>query len=148
MEFYQTLKRQIQDFDPQETRSVRLPKISFPELSPMNPALVICMVFGFATILSFYFWWQQRAPRISSNALLVRAEKWDMPSLTPGVVYQAVRITMTKESKKETIARSIYRDTQGKRQPNRVRLNDTEEQLRNTLTQAGLDWDEPLSASG
>jgi hypothetical protein len=150
MEFSQTLKRQIQDFAPQETRSVRFPKISFPELSPMNPALVICMVFGFATILSFYFWWQQRAPRISSNALLVRAEKWDTPSLASGssVVYQAVRITMTHESKKETISRSIYRDTQGKRQPKRVKLNDTEEQLRNTLTQAGLDWDEPLSASG
>jgi hypothetical protein len=150
MEFSQTLKRQIQDFAPQKTRSVRFPKISFPELSPMNPALVICTVFGFATILSFYFWWQQRAPRISSNALLVRAEKWDTPSLTPGssVVYQAVRITMTKASKQETIARSIYRDTQGKRQPKHVKLNDTEEQLRNTLTQAGLNWDEPLSASG
>jgi hypothetical protein len=148
IEFSRKLRLQIQDASPQKDTVFHLPNLSFPEFPPMNPALVVCMVFGFATILSFCFWWQQRAPRISSNALLVRAKRWDTPSLATGVVYQAVRITMTKESKKETIARSIYRDTQGKRRPKRVKLNDTEEQLRNTLTQAGLDWDEPLSASG
>lgn len=116
----------------------------------MSPALVTCMVFGFATILSFSFWWQQRAPRIGENALLVRAEKWDTASLgatTRGVVFQAVRITMTKRSKKETIDRSIYRDTQGKRQPKHVSLNASQEQVKSALTTAGLEWDEPLSAS-
>ena len=146
-EFARKLRLQIQTGTPRKSKVPRRPNISFPELSPMNPALVVCMVFGFATILSFYFWWQQRAPRISSNALLVRAEKWDMPA-PQGVVYQAVRITMTKESKKETISRSIYRDIQGKRKPRQVELDHTSEQLRNTLTEAGLDWDEPLSASG
>ncbi len=147
LEFSRKLRISLEGDVPPKHKSLRLPKISFPELSPMNPALVVCMVFGFATILSFYFWWQQRSPRIGENALLVRAEKWDRPA-TQGVVYQAVRITMTKQSKKETIARSIYRDIQGKRQPKRVKLNDTEEQLRNTLTETGLDWNEPLSASG
>ena len=55
---------------------------------------------------------------------------------------------MTKESKKKTIDRSIYRDLQGKRTPKRVNLNGTEEQLKTSLIAAGLDWDEPLSASG
>jgi hypothetical protein len=123
------------------------PNISLPEFWPMNPALVTCMVFGFATLLSFCFWWQQRVPKIGENALLVRAEKWDRPA-SEGVVYQTVRITLTKQTKKETVARSIYRDVQGKRQPKQVKLNNTEEQLRSTLTEAGLDWDEPLSASG
>lgn len=147
MEFSQALKRQIQDFAPQETRTIRLPKISLPELSPMNPALVVCMVFGFATILSFYFWWQQRTPKIGENALLVRAEKWDRPA-TQGVVYQAVRITITNQKQKQTISHSIYRDVEGKRQPKRVKVDSTEEHVRNTLTEAGLDWNEPLSASG
>ena len=149
-EFIRRLDLQLQTIAPAKRRPFRFPAISLPELPPMNPALVTCMVFAFATVLSFYFWWQQRTPRISSNALLVRAERWDTPNLapTPSVVYQAVRITMTKESKKETIARSIYRDVQGKRQPKHVKLNGTEEQLKNTLTEAGLDWDEPLSASG
>ena len=116
----------------------------------MNPALVACMVFGFAAILSFSYWWQQRAPRISSNTLLVRAEKWDTPNFasTSGVVYQSVRINLSKQMKKETITRSIYRDTQGKRRPKRVNLDGEEQQLASTLTAAGLDWDEPLSATG
>jgi hypothetical protein len=149
MQFSRKLRARIQSV-PQEDRAFRLPKISFPELSPMNPALVACMVFSFATVLSFYFWWQQRTPQISSNALLVRAEKWDTPNLgvSSGVVYQAVRITMTKEAKKETINRSIYRDLQGKRKPKRIHLNGTEQQLKTSLTEAGLDWDELLSASG
>jgi hypothetical protein len=149
MQFSRKLRLRIQDV-PQEDKAFRLPKISLPELSPMNPALVACMVFSFAAVLSFYFWWQQRTPQISSNALLVRAEKWDMPNLgaSSGVVYQAVRITMTKESKKETIDRSIYRDLQGKRKSKRIHLNGTEEQLKTSLTEGGLDWDEPLSASG
>ena len=145
-EFVRKLRLHLQAATPRKSRVLHRPTISFPELSAMNPALVICMVFGFATLLSFYFWWQQRTPPISSNALLVRAEKWDKPA-NQGVVYQAVRITMTKLSKKETVARSIYRDAEGKRQPKRVKLNDTEEHLRSTLTVAGLGWNEPLSAS-
>jgi len=149
MEFSRKLRLRIQSM-PQEDKAFRFPKISLPGLSPMNPALAACMVFGFATVLSFYFWWQQRTPQISSNALLVRAEKWDTPNFdaNSGVVYQAVRITMTGESKKETIDRSIYRDPQGKRKPKRIHLNDTEEQLKASLAEAGLDWNEPLSASG
>ena len=149
MQFSQKLRLRVQSV-PQEDKAFRLPKISLPELSPMNPALVACMVFSFAAVLSFYSWWQQRTPDITSNALLVRAEKWDIPNLgaSSGVVYQTVRITMTKELKKETIDRSIYRDLQGKRTPKRVNLNGTEEQLKTSLIAAGLDWDEPLSASG
>ncbi len=147
MEFARQLRLQIQTATPRKSKVPRRPTISFPELSPMNPALIVCMVLSFATLFSFYFWWQQRIPRIGENTLLVRAEKWDKPAMQ-GVVYQSVRITMTKQAKKEAIARSIYRDVQGKRQPKRVKLNDTEEQVRGALTEAGLDWDEPLSASG
>jgi hypothetical protein len=148
-EFSRKLRLQIQSAALQRRKALRFPTISLPELSPMSPALVICMVFGFATILSFSFWWQQRAPRITSNALLVRAEKWDTTALAPthGVVYQAVRITMTDQSEKETINHSIYRDTQGKRKPRRFELDRTEAQIKNTLIAAGLDWNEPLSAS-
>jgi hypothetical protein len=151
LEFSRKLRISLEAEVPPKHKFLRLPKISLPELAPMNPALVVCMVFGFATILSFCFWWQQRAPRISENTLLVRAEKWDTASLgaaTQGVVYQTVRITMTKQSKKQTIDRSIYRDIKGKRQPKRITLNATQEQVKSALTVAGLDWNEPLSASG
>jgi hypothetical protein len=149
-DFARQLDLYIQQATPRRRWKFPWPHITRPRLPLMNPALVTCMVFAFATILSFYFWWHQRAPRISSNALLVRAEKWDTPSLasSSGIVYQAIRITVSNESKKETVSRSIYRDTQGKRKPRQVKLDRTEEQLRSTLAEAGLDWDEPLSASG
>jgi hypothetical protein len=149
MQFAQELRLRVQSV-PQEDKIFRLSKISLPGLSPMNPALVACMVFSFAAIVSFHSWWRQRPPGITSNALLVCAEKWDTPNpdASSSVVYQAVRITMTKESEKETIDRSIYRDLQGKRKAKRIHLNGTEEQLKSRLTEAGLDWDEPLSASG
>jgi ribosome-associated protein YbcJ (S4-like RNA binding protein) len=150
MEFASKLRLQIQSAAPNVENAMRFPKIPFTELSPMNPALVACLVFSFAAILCFSYWWQQRTPQISSNTLLVRAEKWDTPSFAPtsGVVYQSVRINLSKQMKKETITRSIYRDTQGKRRPKRVNLDAAEQQLQSTLIAAGLDWDEPLSATG
>ena len=150
MEFSHKLRLQIQSTAPKEEKAIRFPRIPLPELSFMNPALVTAIVCGFVAFLSLAFWWQQRSPQISSNALLVQAEKWDTPSLASalGVVYQPVRITLSKQSKKATIDRSIYRDTQGKRQPKQVKLDAAEQQLQDTLTEAGLDWNEPLSASG
>jgi hypothetical protein len=156
MEFSQKLRLHISNVTSQKVKAHRFRKthsllrISLLELPSMNPALVTCMVFGFATILSFCFWWQQRTPRITSNTLLVRAERWDTPNLasTPGVVYQSVRITMSKHSKKETRTRSIYRDTQGKRSLKRVNLDAADQQIQSTLIAAGLDWNEPLSATG
>lgn len=156
MEFSQKLRLHISNVTSQKVKAHRFRKthsllrISLLELPSMNPALVTCMVFGFATILSFCFWWQQRTPRITSNTLLVRAERWDTPNLasTSGVVYQSVRITMSKHSKKETRTRSIYRDTQGKRSLKRVNLDAADQQIQSTLIAAGLDWNEPLSATG
>ncbi len=149
-EFSRRLRLQMQNFTPPKSRRVFVPRISLPGLPPMNPALVTAMVLAFATVLSFYFWWQQRTPRITSNALLVRAEKWDTASFnsTPGVVYQAVRITMTKDREKETVSRAIYHDTQGKRRPKQIKLDENGERVRSMMITAGLDWDEPLSASG
>jgi hypothetical protein len=112
----------------------------------MNPALVTCVVLCVAALVSFsVFLWQQRAPNITSNALLVRAEGWDRANLSSSasVVYQVVRITAAGR----TINRSIYRDTQGKRQPRRVNLAEKDERLKVALSQAGVDWDEPISAS-
>lgn len=145
-QFAQRLERHIQDAAPRRWWIFRSPNISLPELPSMNLTMACCMVFGLATAISFLLWRQQRVPDITSNALLVRAERWDSTSLanSTGVVYQSVRITTPKQ----TMERSIYRDLQGKRQPRRVKLTERQELLRNTLVQVGLNWDEPLSASG
>jgi hypothetical protein len=154
-DFSRKLRLHIANVTSQKVKTHRFGKthsrlrISVFELPPMNPALVTCMVFGFAAILSFCFWWQQRAPRITSNTLLVRAERWDTTNLgTYGVVYQSVRITMSTQSQKETRTHSIYRDAQGKRRSKQMKQDAVEEQIESTLTAAGLDWNEPLSATG
>ncbi len=144
-DFSRRLDLYLQQAPPRGRWQLRWPTIAQIRLPLMNPLLATCMVLGFATLVSFFFWWQQRIPNISSNALLVRAERWDTPNLAKsnGVVFQEVRIAAPNQ----TIRRSIYRDPQGKRRLKQVKLAPHEEQLKNELTQAGLDWDEPISAS-
>ena len=145
MEFMQRLHEHVESTTPHRGWAIRLPHKSFPEVARMNLTLATCMVLGLSTAISFFFWWQQRPPTITSNALLVRAERWDTPSiaLSRVVAFQAVRITTPKQ----TMERSIYRDMQGKRQFKHVKLARKEEELKSTLIQAGLDWDEPMSAT-
>ena len=130
---------------PRGPSEFRLRQFFFPELPHMNPILATCMVLGLATIVSFFLWLGQRTPNISSNALLVRAEKWDNANFTSTgrVVYQAVRIATPQH----TLERTIYRDPQGKRQAKLVKLDETQQNLKNRLTGVDVDWEQPLSAS-
>jgi hypothetical protein len=145
-EFVQRLEGQHRDTSPRGWWAFRVAKIALPELSSMNPMFSLGMVLGVATAISLVLLWQRRIPDITSNTLLVRAERWDGANFSgsPGVVCQTVRITAPKQ----TLVRSIYRDLRGKRLPKKVALAAQEEQLRTALLQAGVDWDEPISASG
>lgn len=145
-EFLQRLQSQIGHAAPRPRRALRWSHMTLPEFPYMHPTLATCMLLGLATAISFFTWWQQRPPGITSNALLVRAVRWDAPALrtSGGVVFQKVRITAPDQ----TMERSIYRDPEGKRQPRRVKLTAGQERLRSALAQAGLDWDAPISASG
>lgn len=109
------------------------------------PAASVGMASGLAIAVSFFAGWQHRLPRITANALLVRAETAEtpVPGAHPGVVRQTVRI----QSPTESIERSIYWDLQRRRRPKRVTLPGDEEQLRSKLDRAGIDWDQPISAS-
>jgi hypothetical protein len=125
--------------------SFRKPMTALPNMLPITPALATSVILGVAAILSLVIWQQQRIPRISSNSLLVRAERWDTANFAerPTVVYQAVKI----RAGKQTTERRIYRDAQGKRQPKDVKLTAADAQLRGNFAAAGVDWDEPLSAA-
>lgn len=96
-------------------------------------------------VSAFLFLSWEREPKITANALLVRAERWDASGVaaSPGVVRQTVQI----KTKKETLKRSIYWDRQGKHRPKALVLSASEEQLRSTLREAGVDWNQPISAS-
>jgi hypothetical protein len=54
---------------------------------------------------------------------------------------------MKKDRAEDTISRAIYRDPQFKRVPKKRQLSPIEEQIKNSLAEAGMDWNEPLSAS-
>ena len=143
--FTRQLDQQIKLSVPRKRWAVSFPSFFLSQSPVMNPALAVCAALCFAAaVLLFTLWWQQRNPNITSNALLVRAEKWDRSNLaSPGVVYEAVRITTPRQ----TMERSIYRDVERKRAPKPSKLAEKQEALKAELAQAGVDWDEPISAS-
>jgi DNA-directed RNA polymerase specialized sigma24 family protein len=111
----------------------------------MNPLFTSAMILGLASILCFVVW-MHRAPSVTANALLRNAERWDAVSSHDGeakVIYQKVRI----RTPRLTIERAIYRDSTGRRIPRRQSLGLQEEKVRNQLVRAGINWDQPLSAS-
>lgn len=128
------------------TWSFSFKNISLHRLVLMNPAYVVVFALGFATAASLLFWWQQKTPDITSNALLVRAARWDShkSGASSGVVNQVVRISTSSH---QTMDRSIYRDLQGKRRPKPTKLDEGQKNLVQSLAEAGVDWDEPISAS-
>lgn len=143
-DFLEELQLEIRNAAPRRRWGFRFPRLPLPEFALARPALVACMLLTLCSAI-FFFWWQQRPTNISSNALLARAERWDTtgPAMSSGVVFQAVRVT----TRNQTMERPIYRDIQGKRVPRHAKLAAKEDLLRNTLVKAGLDWDEPISAS-
>jgi hypothetical protein len=110
----------------------------------MNPTFATALILAAASALCFILWWNQ-PPHLTANALLVRAEALDsaaQKSATPGVVLQQIRI----KTSQRIVNRSIYRDAQGIRRPKKQALDLADEQLKDRLAVAGVNWDEPLSA--
>jgi hypothetical protein len=106
----------------------------------------IGVVLGLVTGVSvFTFLYREHVTSITANSLLVRAENWDTPNTAanPGVAHQTIQI----KTGKQTLKRSVYWDVQGRHRPKPVVLSVAEKQLRSTLDEAGVDWDQPISAS-
>jgi hypothetical protein len=119
-----------------------LTRIPFPR---MNPLLAGAMLFALCSVVCFVLW-TKSGPRISARILLTRAEQADasVPSSGhPEVIYQKVRIS----SPGHTMERAIYRDPEKKRRLKEQHLNTEEQQTKDRLDQAGVSWDEPLSAA-
>jgi hypothetical protein len=110
----------------------------------MNPLLTSALILGIASFVLF-FAWIKSAPKITADALLLRAQKWDVvnPETPPGVIYQKVKI----KAPGSTFERAIYRDAQGKRRPKQQHVSPGDALLRQRLSMAGVNWDEPLSAA-
>jgi hypothetical protein len=138
-----TQMRHRSALEKRHSRPRNLALLRFSALLPAGSAGVALGLLAGASV--FGYWWWQRVPNLSANALLVRAEQSDVVSLvgSSGVIHQTVRIRTAKQ----TIDRSLYRDIQGRRHPHRSTLARPQEQLKAALDNAGIDWDQLISAS-
>jgi hypothetical protein len=113
------------------------------EIATMNPTLATALVLAVvASVLLVAGVQQQRQKTVAD--LIKHATAADpsvRAAVEPGVIYQKVAIRTTRR----TLERTIYRDVQGVRRPHHRQLSAEDEQLKNRLTNAGVNWDAPLS---
>ena len=110
----------------------------------MNPLLTSAIVLGTVAVLCFAFWLRS-APAPAPGDLLDHAQRSERAAVSanhPGVLYEKVAI----RTQRRTFERTIYRDAQGIRHPRRQQLSPEDEQLKNKLAGAGVNWNAPLSA--
>jgi DNA-directed RNA polymerase specialized sigma24 family protein len=110
----------------------------------MNPLLTSAIVLGAISVLCFVFWLRS-VPSLPAGELLNHAQTSERAAVAanrPGVIYEKVTIRTQKRS----LERTIYRDAQGVRRPRRQQLSPEDEQLKNHLASADVNWDAPLSA--
>ncbi len=111
----------------------------------MNPFLASAAVILVASVILFYIW-QRSMPSVSASELLQRAESAESTpaqSGKPGVIYQKVQIRTPHGS----VERDLYRDREGRRRPKAQPVTADFTALKTKLDIAGVNWDEPLSAS-
>lgn len=111
----------------------------------MNPLLTSAMLFAVCSVVCFFLWTRGDSP-ISANAMLAHAEQSDtaVVKTNPGaVIYQKVRISSSGHS----VEHAMYRDPQKRHHFKQQPLGDEDQRLKQKLSAAGVDWDDPLSAA-
>jgi len=110
----------------------------------MSPIIASTLVIGVAAVLLLLIW-QHSLPPVSARQLIEKAQVSDAQSpATPSVVvYQKVEI----RTKTKKLERAIYRDVTGKRMPRVVALDTTDQAIKQQVESAGVNWQEPLSAT-
>jgi hypothetical protein len=114
-------------------------------MANMNPVIASVAVIAFAVITLIVIW-QRSATPVSAAQLLDRAQSWDGNSkrpAEPGVVYQKIRIRTPSGS----FERDLYRDREGRRRPKADSVSSDLKPLSAKLGIAGVNWEQPLSAS-
>ena len=130
---------------PSSSWSRLLPNFRFAGFTNMNPFLASAAVILVASVILFFIW-QRSMPSVSASELLHRAESSDRNSSQtrePGVIFQKVRIRTVHAS----VERDLYRDREGRRRPKSEPVAAEFTPLKAKLNIAGVNWDEPLSAS-
>lgn len=110
----------------------------------MSPLLVSGIALAVCSIICFSLWMVGPA-RIAPKALLQRATASEISAeaASSHVIRQRIRI----RAPRQTLERSIYRDSSGRRRTRQLPLDTTTAQLKVELAADGIDWDRPLSAA-
>ena len=121
--------------------AVGLRPFGFPHMNPVFASIFVILLAVGALMMI----WKRTGSAGSASEFLERAEVWDKSpgNREVGVVYQRIQI----RAHGQTIERTIYRDVQRRRTPKSSQASGQEEQLKRTLAEAGVPWEEPLSAS-
>src|SRR5260370_13452468 len=130
---------------PSSSWSRLLPHFRFAGFQNMNPFLASAAVILVAVVILFFIW-QRSMAAVSASELLHRAETSDKNSSSsgePGVIYQKVQI----RTRHASVERDLYRDREGRRRPKSEPVAAEFTPLKGKLNIAGVNWDEPLSAS-
>ena len=133
---------QQQNHPPLATRN--LFDISVNPGYPMNPLFASFAIVLIATLLLCWIW-QRPKVTVSAGQLMLGAQMAEQKVTEgkAGVVYQKIHIVTAHT----TLEREIYRDARGVRQPRPQAPHAEASQVRNLLSQMGVDWDNPLSAT-
>jgi DNA-directed RNA polymerase specialized sigma24 family protein len=118
----------------------RFAQIALPH---MNPLFASALTLTFASAICFFIWLRS-APGINAGIFLNRAQAQEASvdvNAQPGVIFQKIRI----KTPVQTSERTIYRDIQRRRRVREHALEATEAELRERLSVAGVDWNDPLS---
>jgi hypothetical protein len=108
----------------------------------LTPALATALVL----LVVLWVCIQPRDQHTRASDLLrntVRSERRSLITFGSGVVHQKVEIRIGAKS----MQRELYRDVEGRRLPRQATEDADERDLKLRLTQAGFDWDDPLSAT-
>jgi len=113
--------------------------LGIPHMNPVMASMIVVLL----ALTTLFVIWNRTGPSVSAGEFLERAKAWDQNPRNgePGVVYQRIRI----QTPEQTLERTVYRDVQRRRRARTNTPND-QEQLKRTLSAAGVNWDEPLSA--
>jgi DNA-directed RNA polymerase specialized sigma24 family protein len=110
-----------------------------------NPLFAGAIVLAIASACCLFFW-RSSGPGITATAFLDRAQSRDSGAGSDqqaGVIFQRVRI----KTPTGTTERTLYRDLQHRRRSKERPVNADDAKLKARLAEAGVDWNDPLSAT-
>jgi len=120
--------------------NLRLRLFTMPVSSFAGVAFAACVALA---VLSYWHW---KLPTVSASELLARAvtSESNRPKVSDGrVVRQRIRI----KTARKTVDRFVYRDVSGPLHPKGAGAGTEESELADHLALAGVNWDDPLSAT-